>query len=67
MRLYLHQSRVIALDAIGTFKMCFRCTATEEPSKVKSPQIIKKFHINYQPSKKMKSLLKNGVPVLKDV
>ena len=67
MQLYLQQGRVIELDAIGTFKMSFQCTAADEPSKLKSPQSIKKFHINYQPSKKMKRLLKNGVPVLKEV
>lgn len=66
MQFYLQQGRVVELDAIGTFKMSFQCQAATDPSQLKSPQSIKKFHINYQPTKKIKKMLKNGVSVLKE-
>ncbi|WP_445749246.1 HU family DNA-binding protein [Polaribacter sp.] len=66
MQFYLQQGKIVELDAIDTFKMGFQCEAATDPSQLKSPQSIKKFHINYQPTKKIKRLLKNGVPVLKE-
>ncbi|PQJ76101.1 HU family DNA-binding protein [Polaribacter gangjinensis] len=66
MQFYLQQGKIVELDAIGTFKMSFQCESATDPSQLKSPQSIKKFHINYQPTKKIKRLLKNGVPVLKE-
>lgn len=67
MQFYLQQGRVVELESIGKFKMGFQCEAANDPSQLKSPKSIKKFHINYQPTKKMKRLLKKGVPVLKEV
>lgn len=64
---YLQQGKVIDLDYIGKFKMGFQCEAAEHPSQLKSPQSIKKFQINYQPTAKMKNTLKKGIPVLKEV
>lgn len=66
LQFYLQQGKVVELESIGKFKMGFQCEATDDPSKLKSPKSIKKFHINYQPTTKMKRLLKNGFPVLKE-
>ena len=66
MQFYLQQGKIIDLDHIGKFKMGFQCKATNDPKNLKSPQSIQKFHINYQPTAKMKKFLKQGVPVLKE-
>jgi hypothetical protein len=46
--------------------MIFKYQVASDRSQLKSSQRIKKFHINYQPTKKMKRLLKNDIPVLKE-
>ena len=66
-QLFLEQGKVIDLDYIGKFKMGFQCKAAEDPSQLKSPQSIKKFQINYQPTAKIKKRLQQGTPVLKEV
>uniref|UniRef100_UPI0040482D9D HU family DNA-binding protein n=1 Tax=Polaribacter sp. TaxID=1920175 RepID=UPI0040482D9D len=66
MQFYLQQGKIVELDAIDTFKMGFQCEAATDPSQLKSPQSIKKFHINYQPSKKLKQALRVGYKVRKE-
>jgi len=63
---YLQQGNVVDLGDVGKFKMGFKCTAEEDPTKLSPKNNIQKFHINYQPSLKLKRKLKEEITVYKE-
>ena len=50
---------------VGKFKMGFKGSAAEKPA-ILSVKNIEKFHVNYQPSLKLKRQLKAHIDVLKE-
>lgn len=63
---HLQRGKSVDLGAIGKFKMGFKCKAEVNASQLSPKTSIKKFHINYQPSLKLKRMLKTGVTVYKE-
>ncbi|WP_372795195.1 HU family DNA-binding protein [Lutibacter sp.] len=61
----LEQGYIVDMGDIGRFKLGFKGTAELEP-KLLSRKSIKKFILNYQPSKRMKNNLKKSIPVVKE-
>ncbi|TQD36236.1 HU family DNA-binding protein [Haloflavibacter putidus] len=64
-KFYLEEGKVVNLDNLGRFKIGFQATAKEKPQQL-SVQSIKKFYINYQPSKQLKKWLKAGLQVVQE-
>ncbi|MCI2228946.1 DNA-binding protein [Polaribacter sp. MSW13] len=63
---YLEQGNIVDLGDVGKFKIGFKCKA-EEDAKVLTPKRnIKKYHVNYQPSVKLKRKLKAGITTYKE-
>jgi hypothetical protein len=54
------------LGDVGKFKMGFKGTAAESPELLSVKKNIQKFHINYQPSLKLKRQLKGHIDVYKE-
>lgn len=63
---YLSDGKVVDLEFIGKFKIGFQCKAVDEAETLSPTKHIKKFHINYQPSKKLKQALRVGYKVRKE-
>lgn len=63
---YLHSGNVVDLGAVGKFKMAFKSTAEEDPTKLSPKRNIIKYHINYQPSVELKRKLKGNVTTYKE-
>jgi predicted histone-like DNA-binding protein len=63
---YLQQGNIVDLGAVGKFKMGFKCTAEEDLSRLSPKRNIKKYHVNYQPSVKLKRVLKKGITTYKE-
>ncbi|MDC0006647.1 DNA-binding protein [Winogradskyella sp.] len=63
---YLQQGHNVDLGTVGKFKMGFQCKAEADPTGLSPKRSIKKFHINYQPSLKLKRVLKSGITVYKE-
>ncbi|PQB06263.1 DNA-binding protein [Polaribacter filamentus] len=63
---YLQQGNIVDLGAVGKFKMGFKCTAEEDPTLLSPKRNIKKYHVNYQPSVKLKRVLKNGITTYRE-
>ncbi|WP_339623316.1 DNA-binding protein [uncultured Winogradskyella sp.] len=63
---YLQQGHNVDLGTVGKFKMGFQCKAELDPAMLSPKRSIKKFHINYQPSLKLKRVLKSGITVYKE-
>lgn len=62
----LEEGHVINLENIGRFRMGFKSTPQPSPEMLR-PHEIQKFHINYQPTPKMKKWLKSkSIDVLKE-
>lgn len=61
----LEQGYIVDMGDIGRFKLGFKGTAEADP-KLLSKQSIKKFILNYQPSKRMKNNLKKFISVVKE-
>jgi len=62
---HLHQGRIVDLGDVGKLKMGFKSTAEEDPTLLSPKQSIKKYHVNYQPSIKLKRKLKAGITTYK--
>ena len=62
---YLKDGKIVDMGDVGKFKMGFKGTAAQKPA-ILSVNNIEKFHINYQPSLKLKRQLKGHVDVLKE-
>lgn len=58
MKELLEEGHVVNLENIGRFRMGFKSTPQASPELLKT-QEIQKFHINYQPTPKMKKWLKS--------
>ena len=63
---YLTDGYAVDLGDVGKFKMGLQSIAAETPEVLTPKKNIKKFTINYQPSRKLKRMLKAGVPVYKE-
>tara|TARA_B110001454_G_C12640861_1_gene401116 strand:- start:68 stop:457 length:390 start_codon:yes stop_codon:yes gene_type:complete len=62
---YLKDGKIVDMGDVGKFKMGFKGTAAEKPELL-SAKNIEKFHINYQPSLKLKRKLKGHIDVYKE-
>ena len=63
---YLQQGKVVDLGDVGKFKIGFKSTAEEDATNLSPKKNIKKYHINYQPSIKLKRTLKAGITTYKE-
>ena len=66
LKFFLTDGKIVELGDIGRFKMGFSGTASNDPTTLTPKRNIKKYHINYQPSKKLKQRLKAGVDTYKE-
>lgn len=62
---HLSEGKIVDLDNLGKYKVGFKGIAQEDASKL-TPKGIQKFHINFQPSLRLKHWLKKGVKVYKE-
>jgi predicted histone-like DNA-binding protein len=63
---HLSEGKIVDLGDVGKFKMGFSGIAAESPEALSVKKNIKKFHVNFQPSVKMKRKLKAGLDVYKE-
>jgi hypothetical protein len=63
---YLKDCKIVDLGDVGKFKMGFKGSAEKTPELLSVKRNIQKFHINYQPSLKLKRQLKGHIEVSKD-
>ena len=63
---YLQRGNIVDLGDVGKFKMGFKSTAEDDPAKLSPEKNIQKYHINYQPSVKLKRKLKGEVTTYKE-
>ncbi|MGK0412018.1 MAG: putative histone-like DNA-binding protein [Polaribacter sp.] len=63
---YLEKGNIVDLGDVGKFKMGFQCIAEEDAAKLSPKKNIKKYHVNYQPSVKLKRKLKSGITTYKE-
>lgn len=63
---YLKDGKIVDLGDVGKFKMGFKGTAEKSPELLSVKKNIQKFHINYQPSLKLKRQLKGSIDVYKE-
>ncbi len=63
---FLTDGKVVDLGEVGRFKMAFSGKASDTKEALTPKRNIKKYHINYQPSRKMKRVLKAGVKTYKE-
>jgi len=61
---HLAQGKTVSLANIGRFKIGFKSEGKTNPSQLR-PKDVSKFHINYQPSAKLKRWLKRGFELKK--
>lgn len=62
---HLAKGRIVELGDMGRYKIGFQCKAEDHPDKL-TQKSIKKFHINFQPSKEIKRILKSGLKVQRE-
>jgi len=62
---YLKDGKIVDMGDVGKFKMGFKGTAAAKPALLRVKN-IQKFHINYQPSLKLKRQLKGQIDVYKE-
>jgi predicted histone-like DNA-binding protein len=63
---YLCDGKIVDLGDVGKFKMGFQCKAAEDATLLNPKRSIKKYHVNYQPSLKLKRKLKGGITTYKE-
>jgi predicted histone-like DNA-binding protein len=63
---FLQLGKVVDLVDVGKFKMGFKSIAEEDPTKLSPKRNIQKYHVNYQPSIKLKRKLKAGITTYKE-
>src|SRR5690554_39205 len=61
---HLSQGKTVTLANVGRFKIGFKSEGKRDQKQLR-PQDISKFHINYQPSAKLKRWLKHGFELKK--
>jgi predicted histone-like DNA-binding protein len=62
---HLAEGRIVELGELGRYKVGFQCAAEDQPDKL-TKKSIKKFHLNFQPSKAIKKMLKVGLTVKRE-
>lgn len=62
---HLAEGRIVELGDLGRYKIGFQCKAEDHPDKL-TKKSIKKFHLNFQPSKAVKKMLKVGMKVKRE-
>lgn len=65
LRDYLEQGHTVDLGDLGRFKLGFKGAAQPDPELLDA-KTIKKFVLNYQPSKRIKNTLKGGIHLEKE-
>lgn len=65
LRDHLEQGYTVDLGDLGRFKLGFKGVAQPDP-KLLAAKSIKKFVLNYQPSKRIKNTLKGGISLEKE-
>lgn len=65
MKQHLEEGKTVSLENIGRFKIGFKSVAQPSKSLLRI-QEVSKFHINYQPSIKLKRWLKKGLELEKE-
>src|SRR5690554_5615500 len=65
LKAHLEDGKIVNLENIGRFKIGFTSNAQSAPELLK-PEDISKFHINYQPTVKLKRWLKKGLVVVRE-
>ncbi|WP_339886357.1 DNA-binding protein [Polaribacter vadi] len=63
---FLTDGKIVDLGEMERFKMGFSGVASNTENDLTPKRNIKKYHVNYQPSRKMKRLLKAGVKTYKE-
>tara|TARA_R110001606_G_C14988080_1_gene605390 strand:+ start:56 stop:457 length:402 start_codon:yes stop_codon:yes gene_type:complete len=63
---FLTDGKIVDLGEMGRFKMGFSGVASNTEKDLTPKRNIKKYHVNYQPSRKMKRVLKAGVKTYKE-
>ena len=63
---FLTDGKIVDLGEMGRFKMGFSGVASNTEKGLTPKRNIKKYHVNYQPSRKMKRVLKAGVDTYKE-
>ena len=62
---HLEDGKTVSLENIGRFKIGFKGIAQPTKSLLRT-QVVSKFHINYQPSIKLKRWLRRGLELEKE-
>ena len=63
---HLEDGKIVDLGDVGKFKIGFQSTAADTEKELTPKRNIKKFHLNYQPSKIMKHRLKTAITPYKE-
>lgn len=63
---HLEEGKTVSLENIGRFKIGFKSVAQPNRSLLRI-QEVSKFHINYQPSLKLKRWLKKGLKLEREI
>jgi predicted histone-like DNA-binding protein len=63
---HLEDGKIVDLGDVGKFKIGFKSTAADNEKDLTPKRNIKKYHLNYQPSKIMKHRLKKGITPYKE-
>lgn len=66
MQFHLSEGKIVDLGHLGKYKIGFKGTAQEDAKELRVND-IQKFHLNFQPSLKMKHWLKKEITVYKEV
>lgn len=64
MKQHLEEGKTVSLENIGRFKIGFKSKSHPDKKMLRKKE-ISKFHINFQPTAKLKSWLKKGLPLAK--
>lgn len=66
MQFHLEDGKIVDLENIGKFRIGFKCTASANPNELTPKKSIQKYHLNFQPSVKLKRWLKKGIKTFKE-
>jgi len=66
LQFHLEEGKIVDLENIGKFKVGFKCTAEEDAKNLTPKRSIQKYHLNFQPSVKLKRWLKKGIKTYKE-
>jgi len=66
LQFHLEDGKIVDLENIGKFKVGFKCKAEEDAKSLTPKKNIQKYHLNFQPSVKLKRWLKKGIKTYKE-